>query len=236
MGNKGKRAEAAAYMRTSSATNAGEGKDSETRQRKAIEAYAKRAGAVIVDWFYDAAVSGADPIEARPGFAALLARIAGNGVRTIIVETANRFARDLMVQEVGFAMLRDLGITLIAADSPTAFLDDGPTSKMVRQILGAVSEFDKAMVVAKLKGARDRVRRKRGKCEGRKSYAERAGGDELVAAAWRLRTSPDGSRPRSLRKVAEALAASGYVTPSGRPYSASSVSSMLQQANERNRP
>jgi hypothetical protein len=32
------------------------------------------------------------------------------------VETANRFARDLMVQEVGFAMLRDLGVTLIAAD------------------------------------------------------------------------------------------------------------------------
>src|SRR6266699_6452350 len=54
--------------------------------------------------------------------------------RTIIVETANRFARDLMVQEVGFAMLRDLGITLIAADSPTSFLDDGPTSKLIRQI------------------------------------------------------------------------------------------------------
>lgn len=47
-----------------------------------------------------AAVSGADPIEMRPGFAAALARIAGNGVRTMIVETANRFARDLMVQEV----------------------------------------------------------------------------------------------------------------------------------------
>ena len=74
-----------------------------------------------------------------------------------------------MVQEVGFAMLRDLGVTLIAADSPTSFLDDGPTSKLIRQILGAVSEFDKAMIVAKLKGARDRVRRTRGKCEGRKA-------------------------------------------------------------------
>ena len=52
--------------------------------------------AAIVDWFYDAAVSGADPIEARPGFAALPARIAGNGVRTIIVETANRFVGKLM--------------------------------------------------------------------------------------------------------------------------------------------
>jgi Resolvase, N terminal domain len=60
--------------------------------------YAQTSGAVIVDWFYDAAVSGADPIEARPGFAELLARIADNGVRTIIVETANRSARDLMVR------------------------------------------------------------------------------------------------------------------------------------------
>ena len=33
----------------------------------------------------DAAVSGADPIETRAGFAALLARIEGNGVRTVIV-------------------------------------------------------------------------------------------------------------------------------------------------------
>src|ERR1700730_7581289 len=129
--------------------------------------------------------SGGDPIETRPGFTAALARIAGNGVRTIIVETASRFARDLMVQEVGFAMLRDLGITLIAADSPTSFLDDGPTSKLIRQILGAVAEFDKAMTVAKLKGARDRKRRKTGKkVEGRKSYAERDPG--LVAMARKL--------------------------------------------------
>jgi DNA invertase Pin-like site-specific DNA recombinase len=222
----GKPVEAVGYMRTSSATNVGEGKDSEVRQRKAIESYAKAAGLVMVDWFYDAAVSGADPIEARPGFTAALARIAGNGVRTIIVETASRFARDLMVQEVGFAMLRNLGVTLIAADSPSSFLDDGPTSKLIRQILGAVSEFDKAMTVAKLKGARDRVRRQRGKCEGRKSYAEREGGLELVTTARRLYANPSG-RPPSLRAVAAALAASGYVTPSGCPYSASAVASML---------
>lgn len=226
MAGKSKWVEAVAYMRTSSATNVGEGKDSEARQRKAIESYAKAARYVIVDWFYDAAVSGADPIEARAGFAAALARIAGNGVRTIIVETANRFARDLMVQEVGFAMLRDLGVTLIAADTPSSFLDDGPTSKLIRQILGAVSEFDKAMVVAKLKGARDRARRERGKCEGRKSYAEREGGRELIGAARQLHHNPNG-RPNSLRKVAAGLAVRGFVTPSGRPYSASAVASML---------
>lgn len=123
-----------------------------------------------------------------------------------------------MVQGVGFAMLRDLGITLIAADSPSSFLDDGPTSKLIRQILGAVSEFDKAMTVAKLKGARDRVRRQRGKCEGRKSYAARQGGAELLAMARQLHTNPHGRSP-SLRTVAAALAAQGFVTPTGRQYS-----------------
>jgi DNA invertase Pin-like site-specific DNA recombinase len=222
---KGKKLEAIGYLRTSSSANVGDGKDSEARQRKAIEGHAKAARMIIVDWFYDAAVSGADPIDTRPGFSALLARIAGNGVRTVIVETAQRFARDLMVQEVGFAMLRDLGITLIAADSPMSFLDDGPTSKLIRQILGAVSEFDKAMTVAKLKGARDRARRARGKCEGRKAYAEREGGKALVALARQLRGS--NGRPQSLRKISAGLAEHGHVTPSGKPYSASAVASML---------
>jgi DNA invertase Pin-like site-specific DNA recombinase len=209
------------YLRTSSAANVGEGKDSELRQRAAIEAYAKQSGVVVVDWFYDAAVKGGDAIESRPGFAAMLARIAGNGVRTIIVETANRFARDLMVQEVGFAMLRGLGITLVAADSPTSFLDDGPTSKLIRQILGAVAEFDKAMTVAKLKGARDRVRRRNGKCEGRKSHAER--NPAMVELARQHRAAG-----MSLRQVSDELATAGYTTPSGKAYSASAVASMIE--------
>src|SRR5262249_27268992 len=123
--------------------------------------------------FYDAAVSGADPIDTRPGFTAMLERIESNGARTIIVETASRFARDLMVKEGGHANLRKRGIDFIAADSPASFIDDTPTAKLVRQVLGAISEFDKAMTVAKLRGARERKRREASKCEGRKSHAER---------------------------------------------------------------
>jgi len=58
--DEGKRVEVVGYMRTSSATNVGDGKDSEARQRKAIEGYAQASGAVIIDWFYAAAVSGSD--------------------------------------------------------------------------------------------------------------------------------------------------------------------------------
>ena len=176
---------------------------------RAIEAFARAAGYEIVDSYYDEAVSGADPVTSRSGFAAMMERIASNGVRTIIVETANRFARDLIVQETGYTMLKERGIELIAADKPDAFLDDTPTANLIRQVLGAVSQFEKAMVVTKLKGARDRKRATGVKVEGRKNYAEispadgrsrqeapalSGQGQAPVAAAGRQRTRRDRLR------------------------------------------
>jgi DNA invertase Pin-like site-specific DNA recombinase len=211
---------AIAYLRTSSAANVGVDKDSDRRQREAIAVFAKGAGYELVAEFYDAAVSGADPIDTRRRFAAMLKAIEGNGVRTI-VETA----ASLAIQEVGHAKLRERGIDLIAADNPGSFIDDTPTAKLVRQVLGAISEFDKAMTVAKLRGARERKRREAGKCEGRKSHAER--NPELVALVKRLhRQKPKGGR-MSLRAISAELAAQGFLNENGRPFAAASVKSML---------
>ena len=133
-----------AYLRTNRPGDVGADEDSDRGQREAVQAFAKRAGYELDGEFFDAAVSGADPIDARQGFAEMLQAIAGNDVRTVIVETANRFARDRMVQEVGFAKLREIGIELIAADRPNSFFDDGP-SKLIRQVVGILVEFDKAI-------------------------------------------------------------------------------------------
>jgi DNA invertase Pin-like site-specific DNA recombinase len=223
---KALKAKAVAYIRTSSAANVGSDKDSDKRQRQAIAAFAERSGHELVGEFNDAAVSGADHIETRPGFAAMLAYIASNGARIILVETASRFARDLMVQEVGFAKLQALGIKLVAADSPHSFLDDTPTSKLIRQILGAVSEFDKAMVVAKLKGVRERKRVITGKkVEGRKSHAELR--PELVALVRQLRRKRPKGGQRSLREISTELAARGIMNERCVPFSAASINAIL---------
>ena len=159
----------------------------------------------------------------------MMEALEANGTKTIIVETASRFARDLMVQEVGFAMLKARGIDLIAVDSPTSFLDDTPTARLIRQVLGAVSEFEKAMLVAKLKGARDRKRRMGVKVEGRKSIAET--NPETVELARRLaRSRPKGGR-RSLREISVELAAAGHMTKSGNPYAPTAVKLMLARGS-----
>jgi DNA invertase Pin-like site-specific DNA recombinase len=90
MAKKANVTKAVAYIRTSSASNVGGDKDSETRQRTAIASFANRTTFAVIEEFSDPGVSGADPIETRPGFSALLDRIEGNGVRTVIVEDASR--------------------------------------------------------------------------------------------------------------------------------------------------
>jgi DNA invertase Pin-like site-specific DNA recombinase len=154
----------------------------------------------------------------------MLSRIEGNGVRTILVETANRFARDLIVQETGWRYLQAKSIDLIAVDSPDAFLSDTPTAVMIRQILGAVSQFEKASLVAKLRGARERLKRSGRKVEGRKGHAELA--PETVELAPKLRRKRRGER-KSLRAIAAEMAARGHVASSGKPFSSSVMARMV---------
>jgi DNA invertase Pin-like site-specific DNA recombinase len=217
---------ACAYYRTSSATNVGPDKDSLKRQREAVQAYAKANRIEIVKEFYDAAVSGADPIHERDGFAELLSYMSGNGARTILVENASRFARDLTVQLTGHSMLKGLGYDLIPVDAPSHFLDDTPTAVMVRSILGAVSEFEKAQLVSKLKASRVRIRKEKGKCEGRKSYQETD--PALIKEAKRLyRPDRTTGKRRSLRKIAKELAEQGFLNSKGKVLDANQISRLV---------
>ena len=217
---------AVAYLRTSSATNIGG--DSGERQRVAVQSYARSAGLELAGEFWDAAVSGADPLDQRPGFAALLAFMREHGVGTVLVETASRFARSLMVQELGLQMLRREGIRLVAVDSPETFVaTDDPMVEAVRQMLGVMAQLEKAMTVAKLRGARDRASAAKGRrVEGRPGYAATA--PELVREARRLaRKNPKTGVARSLREIAQELHGLGFRTATGAAFSASQVQRLL---------
>lgn len=135
---------AIAYLRSSSAANVGADKDSDKRQRATIEGFAKRAGLEITEEFYDQDVSGADPIESRPGFSALLDRIEANGVRTVVVEDASRFARQLIVQEAGIIALIERGVRVLTASGDDLTATEDPFKVAMRQIAGVFAQLEKA--------------------------------------------------------------------------------------------
>ena len=219
---------AIAYLRTSSATNVGVDKDSDKRQRHAIEAFAKHAGFDLVGEYFDAAVSGADPIEGRPGFRALLERIVGDGVSTVIVEDASRFARTLMVQEAEIAMLVGLGVRVLTSRGDDLTDSDDEMRVAMRQIVGVFSQLEKTRLVKKLKAARDR-KRVNGKVEGRKSHAEKR--PDVVLEAKRLyRANPKTGQRLSLRDISTALAKARFLNEAGKPYHPQSVQRMIDGA------
>ncbi|WP_226739974.1 recombinase family protein [Microvirga lenta] len=217
--------QAVAYLRTSSTANVGADKDSDKRQRAAIQDFASRDGFRIEAEFYDPGVSGADPIESRPGFAALLDKIEGNGVRVVIVEDPSRFARDLVTQELGILALIERGVRVLTSTGDDLTNTDDPFKVAMRQIAGAFAQLEKARLVSKLRVARERKRATGTKVEGRKSYSEI--NPAMVALAKKLHRYPVNKRQRTLQEVSSELAKAGFLTSTGKRYSPAAISKMV---------
>lgn len=190
--------------------------DGFSRQEKAIMNYAKANDLEIVKIYREEGVSGT--LEKRPALAELMVSLEqnGHGVKTVIIERLDRLARDLMVQEAIIKDFQKHGFNLISAIEGPDLCGEDPTRKLVRQILGAISEYDKSMIVLKLRAARDRVKAKTGRCEGRKPYGETEGEQAVIKRIKNMRRNRRGGIPGlSLQAIADRLNSEGIKTKEG---------------------
>lgn len=169
------------------------------RQLKAIKEFAALNGIQVVRVFREEGVPGTTDSMDRPAWCEMMTALHANGVQTVIIEKLDRLARDLMVQEATIADLAKSGFTLVSVVEPDLMKND-PTRKLMRQMLGAVSEYDKNQIVLKLRGARMRKRAAEGRCEGRKPFGRDAEEQKALERMRALRG--DGL---SFDKVAERL-------------------------------
>ena len=193
--------------------------DGPARQRRAIQRYASTHKIAVIEEFADLGVSGATELADRPGLAALLDRVEHNGVSLVLVERADRLARDLMIQEVTIDAFTRAGVRVVTSEGVDLTTDDGdPTRRLIRQILGAVAEFDKSVVVLKLRAARERIRRREGRCEGRKPYGYHPAEQAVIRRIKALRRKPRGGRRLSFASIADRLNSEGATNRAGRPW------------------
>jgi DNA invertase Pin-like site-specific DNA recombinase len=194
------------------------------RQRESIQRHADANGITIVRWFEERGICGATEWEDRPAWLDAVTHL--NGVRTIVVESLNRLARDLFVQEHILRDLKHRGVTLLSATEGPQDLDSDATRVMLRQILGAIAEYDRKMIVLKLKAARKRMKATVGFCEGRKRFGERPGEPALLQRMRVLR-----AEGRTFDSIAETLNADGVPTRvTGRRWFGSTVAKILRRA------
>jgi DNA invertase Pin-like site-specific DNA recombinase len=195
------------------------------RQRDAIQRYADTHGIKIVQWFEERGVCGATEWEHRPAWSEMVQQL--NGVRTIIIEQLNRLARELFIQEYILRDLKQRGVTLISVAEPD--LDSDPARVLFRQLMGAIAQYDRTMVVLKLKAARKRVKAATGRCEGRKRFGERPGETETLQRMRAMR-----AEGRTFEAIAAALNGEGVPTRvQGRRWFPATVAKMIRRKNVR---
>ena len=117
-----------------------------------------------------------------------------------------------MVSEIILAEFRNLGVKAVSADGGVDLTlgNDDPTGKLVRQILSAVSEWEKCLIVQKLRASRLRIRRSGQRCEGRKAYGVTPEEQRVIEkmVAWR-------KERKSYAEIAKSLNAQGIPTRMG---------------------
>src|SRR5690606_19945671 len=81
--------------------------------------------------------------------------------------------------------------------------------------------------VLKLRTARQRIRQRAGRCEGRKPFGTRPGEAESLALMRRLRRKLPGGKRASFADIADTLNAKGIPTRTGAPWRARTVHGIL---------
>jgi len=132
-----------------------------------------------------------------------------------------------MVQEAIINDFQMQNFKLISVHEGPDLLSDDATRKLIRQVMGAIAEYDKTMTVLKLRAARERIRARNGKCEGRKGYADVS--PEVIAEIKRMRRKRKGTaKLMTYKEIAAELTRQGMKSRMGKQFTAEIVHNILQ--------
>jgi len=215
-----------AYLRVSTDKQAEEGLGLDV-QEAACRAWAKDAGHKIAAVLRDEGVPGSNGLDTREALPQALGMIKAGQAAGLVVARLDRLARDLVLQETLLAEVRRMGgeVFTTSAGEASYLADDpdDPSRKLIRQILGAVNEYERNMIALRLRSGRAAKAARNGYAYGAPPFGYRAEGGELVpdpdeqAVLARIRRLRDGGA--SLRVIADALNAGAVPARRGRWHS-----------------
>lgn len=226
----------AAYLRVSTDRQAEKGQGLGV-QEQAIRAWAKAHGHRIVAWFRDEGLSGSEGIETRVALANALTSLKDSSAEGLVIYRLDRLARDLILQET---LLRDIwamGAHVFSTDSAEAGnlqnTPDEPSRKLIRQVLGAVAEYERSMIALRMKAGRRRKHERGGFAYGAPGYGYRseeralvAHVDEQVALGRIVELRAEG---RSIRQIIAQLEREGHRPKRGEVWNVGTLSRIVRR-------
>jgi DNA invertase Pin-like site-specific DNA recombinase len=177
-------------------------------QRAAIESWAAREGVHVVAWHVDHGVSGAAPLDRRPGLMAALSELQRGCL--LVAAKRCRLARDVVAAATIERLAAKAGAAVATADGVGA--GDGPEAALMRTMIDAFAQYERALIRSRTKAALA-VKRARGERVGSVPYGYRDNAGRLEpepgesAIAERIRGLHAAGL--SQRAIADALTSEG---------------------------
>lgn len=203
-------------------------------QRASIEAWALRGGVRIADWFTDQGISGAAPIDERPGLLSAIAKLQTERAGVLVAAKRDRFARDAMIAGFLSRHIQSLGAQLRTADGTSD--NTSPEGELMTGIVDLFAQYERAMIRARTKAALA-AKKARGERVGTVPYGYmmKAGSvklhrcepeQKIVGIVLELRAAG-----YSVRRIAALIHERGVTSVrTGEPYGKSQVHAMIRSA------
>jgi DNA invertase Pin-like site-specific DNA recombinase len=202
-------------------------------QRAAIRDYCKANELRLADVLSDEGQSGSNGLDTRIGLAEALARVERREVSGIVVYRMDRLARDLLLQETLMTRMRQAGAEVISVTEPDIDSDD-PTRILVRQVLGSISQYERALIRGRMMAGKAAKVAQGGYGGGRPAFGYAAKDKTLVldpreqeAVELIRRLHADGA---SLRSIAQRLDADGHRPKSGERWHPTQIKRILERS------
>ncbi len=203
------------YLRVSTESQRDSGLGLEA-QEQAITVAAARLGLTLSAIYRDEGVSGTVALEERPGLLEAI-RVLKKG-DTLLVAKRDRLGRDVLLVAMLARLVERKGARIVSAAGEGTD-DDGPTSVLMRQIIDAFAQYERAMIASRTRAAL-KAKLSRGERAGTIRFGWQLGADKKLEPNPREQTTlavlrQCRARGDSYQTTAHELNAQGLLTRSG---------------------
>jgi|CZKT01.1.fsa_nt_gi DNA invertase Pin-like site-specific DNA recombinase len=211
-----------AYVRVSAGKQAEQGPGPDV-QRHAIAVWAKEHGHKIVSWHADIGARSGNALDGRSGLPDAWQELTDHKAEGIVFYKLDRLAGDVILQESLLRDIRRLGChaySTFAGEQENMENDpQDPSRKMIRVIIGAVSDYEREIIRLRLHNGRRRKAERGGYAYGGPPYGYQALSGELVPVereqAVLARMAELRASGASLRQIADILNSEGIAPRRG---------------------
>jgi DNA invertase Pin-like site-specific DNA recombinase len=207
-------------------------------QQTAIENLAELEAQPLTATFTDGGISGAKDTDERPGLDALVQWCTEHPGEVVLLPKLDRLARSLAIQEHVLAVLWATSATVLSCDAGenhylrTGDDPDDPTRTLIRQVLGAVAQFERGQISLRLRNGRRRKIADHGWAGGVEPYGWSDPDEQRVIAdtiAMRAQRIP-------WRQVCATLTNRGDMKRNGKAWNETELCRVVRRARTRPSP